>query len=181
MSLVPISRERRLSAGYTSPPLTGSCGKGTPPEPSPSPTPPPAAVATPTPAPAPTPVNARVACGVGAGSGDGLEHSCPRSGENFLAQVNSAINRVVTKSPQIFDLDNARGDGGYYVKNVNQYFNQVVQELGNAGLCAVVDGGGEIAVKNNNKFSDQYHILISSGHIRRGETSYRATCTPAWF
>ncbi len=172
---------RRLSAVFALGLLAAGCGKGTPAEPTPSPSPSPAAAATPTPVPSPTPVNARVACGVGAGSGDGLESSCPRSGENFLTQVNSAINRVVSKSPQLFDLDNARGDGGYYVKNVNQYFNQVVQELGNVGLCAVVDGGGEIAVKNNNKFSDQYHILISSGHIRRGETSYRATCTPAWF
>jgi hypothetical protein len=161
--------------------LTASCGSSTPAEPTPSPTPKPAAVATPTPVPAPTPVNARVACGVGAGSGDGLEHSCPRSGENFLKQVNDAINRVVAKNPQIFDLDNQRGDGGYYVKAVNQYYNGVVQELGNAGLCAVVDGGGEIAVKTNNKWNDQYHIMLSSGHVRRGPTSYRATCSPAWF
>lgn len=172
---------RRLSAVFALALLAASCGKGTPAEPTPSPTPTPAPAPTPTPVPAPTPVNARVACGFGAGSGDGLEHSCPRSGANFLAQVNSAINRVVTKSPQIFDLDNQRGDGGYFVKNVNQYYNQVVQELGNAGLCAVVDGGGEIAVKTNNKYNDQYHIMISSGHVRRGDASYRATCTPAWF
>ena len=176
-----LSLLRRSSAVVVFALLGWGCGKGTPAEPTPSPTPTPAPAPTPTPVPSPTPVNARVACGVGAGSGDGLEHSCPRSGENFLAQVNSAINRVVTRSPQIFDLDNARGDGGYYVKNVNQYYNQVVQELGNAGLCAVVDGGGEIAVKTNNKWNDQYHIMISSGHVRRGETSYRATCTPAWF
>jgi len=161
--------------------LAANCGKSTPAEPTPSPTPPPAAVATPTPAPAPTPVNARLACGVGAGSGDGLEHSCPRSGANFLRQVNDAIDRVVVKNPQIFDLNNQRGDGGYYVKAVNQYYNGVVQELGNVGLCAVVDGGGEIAVKINNKWNDQYHIMISSGHVRRGDASYRATCTPAWF
>lgn len=161
--------------------LTASCGSSTPAEPTPSPTPTPAAAATPTPVPAPTPVNARMACGVGAGSGDGLEHSCPRSGENFLRQVNDAINRVVAKSPHLFDLNNERGDGGYYVKAANQYYNQVVQELGNAGLCAVVDGGNEISVKSNNKWNDQYHIMLSSGHIRRGEASYRATCTPAWF
>jgi hypothetical protein len=178
MSQSPLRRSLAVLALAS---LTASCGSSTPAEPTPSPTPTPAAVATPTPAPAPTPVNARVACGVGAGSGDGLEHSCPRSGENFLKQVNEAIDRVVAKSPQIFDLNNQRGDGGYYVKAVNQYYNGVVQELGNAGLCAVVDGGGEIAVKTNNKWNDQYHIMISSGHVRRGEASYRATCTPAWF
>ena len=82
---------RRLSAVFALGLLAASCGKGTPAEPTPSPSP--AAAATPTPVPSPTPVNARVACGFGAGSGDGLESSCPRSGENFLVQVNSAINR----------------------------------------------------------------------------------------
>jgi hypothetical protein len=176
-----LSSLRRLSAVFALALLAASCGKETPAEPTASQTPTPAPAPTPTPVPSPTPVNARVACGFGAGSGDGLEHSCPRSGENFLRQVNDAIDRVVTKNPQIFDLSNQRGDGGYYVKQVNQYYNQVVQELGNAGLCAVVDGGGEIAVKTNNKWNDQYNIMISSGHVRRGDSSYRATCTPAWF
>jgi hypothetical protein len=118
-----MSLLRRSSAVLALALLAASCGKGTPAEPTPDPTPTPAPAATPTPAPAPTPVNARVACGVGAGSGDGLEHSCPRSGENFLRQVNEAIDRVVVKSPQIFDFNNQRGDGGYYVKAVNQYYN----------------------------------------------------------
>ena len=160
--------------------LAVSCGQSTPAEPTPSPTPV-AAAPTPTPIPSPTPVNARIACGIGPGSGDGLEHHCPRSGESFLIEVNSAINRAVAKNPQAFDFDNQRGDGGYFVKDVNRYYNSVVQELGNDRLCAVVDGGGEIAVKSQNSFNDQYHILLSSGHVRRGEASYRATCAPAWF
>jgi len=48
-------------------------------------------------------------------------------------------------------------------------------------ILATVDGGGEIAVKKTNEFNDQYHIMISDGHIRRGDASYRATCYPAWF
>jgi hypothetical protein len=161
--------------------LAVSCGNSTPAEPTPSPTPTPAPAPTPTPVPAPTPVNARLACGFGPGTGDGLEHHCPRSGESFLREVDRAINRVVAKSPQVFDLDNQRGDGGFFVKNVDKYYRDVVQELGNDGLCAVVDGGGEIAVKSQNRFNDQYHIMLSSGHVRRGEASYRATCEPAWF
>jgi len=161
--------------------LAANCGKSTPAEPTPSPTPPPAAVATPTPVPSPTPVNARIACGIGKGNGSGLEESCPRKEESFLSQVNTAIDRVAQKHANYFDFDNQRGDGGFYVKNVNGYYSEVVQELGNMGLCAVVDGGGEIAVKSNNGSNDQYHIMISSGHVRRGDASYRATCTPAWF
>ena len=160
--------------------LAVHCGSSTPAEPTPSPTPTPAAVV-PTPAPQPTPVNARIACGIGPGTGDGLEHSCPRSGESFLIEVNDAINRVVAKSPQIFDFDDQRGDGGYMVRNVDKYYREVVQELANDHLCAVADGGGEIAVKSQNSFNDQYHIMLSSGHVRRGDTSYRATCSPAWF
>ena len=86
----------------------------------------------------------------------------------------------MAKSPQIFDFDNQRGDGGYFVKNVDKYYRDVVQELGNDGLCALVDGGGEIAVKSQNRFNDQYHIMLSSGHVRRGEASYRRLL-PAWF
>lgn len=169
---------RRTSVLVLSYLLVASCGKHSPaaPEPSPSPTHS-VAVA----APAPTPVNARLACGVGRGSGDGLEEHCPRSGESFLANVDAAINRVVQKRPDLFELGDIRGQGGYFVKNVDEYYRQVVQELGNAGLCAIVDGGGEIAVKADNRFSDQYHIMISSGYVRRGDASYRATCEPAWF
>jgi hypothetical protein len=161
--------------------LAVSCSKSTPADPTPSPTPAAQPAATPTPVPSPTPINARTACGVGLGTGDGLEEHCPRNGESFLIEVNNAINRVVQKNPQIFDLDNQRGDGGYFVKNVDQYYRSVVQELGNDRLCAVVDGGGEIAVKSQNSFNDQYHIMLSSGHVRRGDASYRATCSPAWF
>ena len=156
-----------------------NCGKQSPAAPEPSPTPTPAAAATPT--PAPTPVVARLACGVGAGTPWTSDEDCPRLSPSFLAQVGAAINRVGTKHPQLFDFDAVRGTDGWFVRNVDEYYRQVVQELGNVGLCAIVDGGGEIAVKASNQFSDQYHIMISSGHVRRGEASYRATCAPAWF
>jgi hypothetical protein len=174
-----LSLLRRSSSLFALALAAAGCGEPTPATPEPSPTPTPAAVATPV--PAPTPVNPRIACGIGRGTGSGLEENCPRSGESFLAEVDVAINKVVAKHPNYFNLDVLRGDGGYLVTNVSGYYAEVVQELGNMGLCAVVDGGGEIAVKSQNSFNDQYHIMISSGHIRRGPTSYRATCVPAWF
>jgi hypothetical protein len=45
----------------------------------------------------------------------------------------------------------------------------------------MVDADLEIAVKKNNAFSEQYKLMWSSGYLRRGDSSYRATCTPAWF
>ena len=136
---------------------------------------------TPTPTPAPTETPRISACGVGPGTGDGLEEHCPRQESHFLFEVNAAIDEVVRKHPQLFDLDDVRGAGGYFVKDVDAYYRQVVAEVQARQLCATVDGGGEIAVKKTNDFNDQYHIVISDGHIRRGEVSYRATCYPAWF
>jgi hypothetical protein len=148
-----------------------------------SPVPPQAAVTpAPTPAPSPTPSTPRVACGVGPGTGDGLEEHCPRTSPSFLVDVNAAIDRAVQNHPELVDLDDHAGPGGYMVRDVDGFFDQVVQEIA-AGprLCAVVDADLEIAVKRDNTLSEQYKLMWSSGYIRRGETSYRATCTPAWF
>jgi hypothetical protein len=133
------------------------------------------------PTPAPTAPARTSACGVGPGTGDGLEEHCPREESHFLFEVNSAIDEVVRKHPELFDVGDVRGPGGFFVKNVDEYYRQVVLEVQAQGLCATVDGGGEIAVKKTNDFNDQYHIMVSDGHIRRGEVSYRATCYPAWF
>jgi hypothetical protein len=159
-------------------PLMTSCGKendvDAPAAPAPTPTP--VVVATPTPTPAPTP--AALGCGLPKGTGTG--EGCPRTSPAFLAEVDRAINQVVAQNPQIFNLNDERGGGGYLILNRNRFYQEVVNNLKGMGLCAV-DDGVEVAVKNVNSFSDQYRIDLSTGHIRRGESSYRATCFPAWF
>jgi hypothetical protein len=158
--------------------LLAACGSRTPVTPALEPTPSP----TSTPAPAPTPATARVACGVGPGTGDGLEEHCPRTEPSFLSEVDAAINRVVERHPELFDLDDRAGAGGYFVRDIDEFYRQVVQEVADGShLCAFVDADLEIAVKRTNAFSEQYKLMWSSGYLRRGESSYRATCTPAWF
>jgi hypothetical protein len=152
----------------------GGSSPVTPPPPSPVPTAPPV-----TAPPVTTPPNPLTACGVGKGPGDG--GNCPRTSPSFLNEVDAAINRVVARHPEWFNLDDQRGREGYLVINSDDFYTHVVGELGAAGLCARVDGGQEIAVKSDNNSSDQYHIMLSSRHIRRGDASYRATCYPAWF
>src|SRR6185503_15970944 len=98
----------------------------------------------------------------------------------FLNEVNSAIDQLVQSQPQIFDLNNALGDGGYRVLSPGQYYVGVMRNLQEMGFCANFDGE-EMQVKNSNNFNDQYHIMISSGYVRRGASSYRTTCTPASF
>ncbi len=156
--------------------LLAACGAHTPATPALEPTP------NPTPVPAPTPSSARVACGVGAGTGDGLEEHCPRTSPSFLDEVDAAINRVVDRHPELFDLNHKAGAGGYFVRDIDEFYRVVVQEIADGShLCAMVDADLEIAVKRNNASSDQYKLMWSSGYLRRGDSSYRATCVPAWF
>jgi hypothetical protein len=136
----------------------------------------PAAATPATPPPTPPPA-AALGCSAGPGT---FNDNCSRLSPAFLADVDAAINRVVARRPDLFNLDDARGPGGYYVKDSDTYYHEVLVELRQAGFCAVADGG-EVAVKVDNSMNDEYHIMISSGYIRRGEASYRSTCRPAWF
>jgi hypothetical protein len=155
-----------------------ACGSHTPAAPGPEPAPTPV----PTPVPAPTPSTPRVACGIGAGTGDGLEEHCPRTSPVFLSEVDAAINRVVDRHPELVDRDRRAGAGGFFVQDIDGLFDEVVKEIADGShLCAVVDADLEIAVKRTNEFSEQYKLMWSSGYLRRGDSSYRATCTPAWF
>src|SRR6185503_11470975 len=140
--------------------------------------PPPVGTATPTPPPTPlaTP-DTLFSCAIGDGS---ASSSCLRENPSFLNEVNTAIDQLVQQQPQIFDLGNALGDGGYKVLSPGQYYVGVMRNLQHMGFCANFDGE-EMQVKNTNEFSDQYHIMISSGYVRRGSSSYRATCYPAAF
>jgi hypothetical protein len=125
----------------------------------------------PTSAPAPPSSSGAGSCSLGNGGGDG--NNCPRTSPVFLSDVEAAIDRVMSKHPDWFSGNSVRGD-------VNRYYNEVVNELRAAGFCAVFDGE-EIALKNINRFNEQYHILTSGGVVRKGDSSYRATCFPAWF
>ena len=123
-----------------------------------------------------------MACGVGPGTGDGLEASCPRTSPSFLSEVDAAIDRAVQNHPDLVDFEDRAGRGGYFVRNVDGFFDEVVREIAaGSNLCAMVDADLEIAVKRDNASSEQYKLMWSSGYIRRGESSYRATCSPAWF
>ena len=140
-----------------------------------NPSTPPPTVTTP-PAPVATP-DTLFSCYLGDGS---ATSSCQRENPSFLSDVDTAINQLVQHQPSIFNLEDELGAGGYKVLSPGQYYVGVMRNLQAMGFCANFDGE-EMQVKNTNDFSDQYHIMISSGYIRRGDSSYRATCYPAAF
>jgi hypothetical protein len=136
---------------------------------------PPPPVTQPTPTPEPSP-----AMGCGLPRGTGLGRGCPRTHESFAGEVDAAIDKVVKEHPEWFDFRRARGSPTSYRVRVEwAYYDGVVNNLRAMRLCAL-DDGKEIAVKNDNSFSDQYQIYSSDGFIIRGLASYRATCYPAW-
>jgi hypothetical protein len=137
---------------------------------------PPPVVATPTPTPQATP-DTLFSCALGDGS---ASSSCRRESPSFLNEVNTAIDQLVQQQPQIFDLNEELGQGGFRVLSPGQYYVGVMRNLQHMGFCANFDGE-EMQVKNTNEFNDQYHIMTSGGTIRRGDSSYRATCYPASF
>ena len=146
------------------------------PTPTPAPTPGPTPTA-PTPTPTPTPAPGG-SCSLP--PSDNPDAPCLMGRNTFLGQVDKAITQVTQQQPGIFDFDDKKCENCYYVKNPDKFTAGVVAKLNAMGLCAYYDGE-ELGVKNSNSFNDQFDILVSSGHIRRGQGSYRMTCRPSWF
>jgi hypothetical protein len=106
--------------------------------------------------------------------------NCRGDSPTFLGQVDQAIDELAKEQPGIFDVNDQQGAGGYRVISSGQYYVGLINKLNGMGLCAGFDGE-ELQVKDNNSFSDQYHVLTSKGYARRGIASYRVTCFPAAF
>lgn len=149
----------------------GGSSPSAPNAPSPSPTTTPAAVVTPRPV--------RTSCD-SLGYASGVGNRCPTETPTFLVEVDRAIDKLAAEHPEIFDLGNQAGAGGYRVKSPGAYYVGVLKNLDQAGLCAGFDGE-ELQVTNTKDYNDQYHILTSGGFARRGLSSYRVTCYPAAF
>lgn len=111
-----------------------------------------------------------------------VELACGREpSAHFLAQMEAVLDEVLAEHPELFDFSNTNpGTDWPFVINQDGYFNAVVAAFAERGFCARWDGE-EMAVKDSNEFNDQFDILLSGGHIRRGEGSYRSSCYPAAF
>ena len=141
-----------------------------------APTPAPAPGATPTPAPAPPPSGG--SCGVPPSNNPNAP--CSMQSPNFLGAVDKAITQVTQQQPSLFDFSRTNCENCPIVRDPDAFVAAVIKSLSSAGYCSKYDGE-ELGVKNSNSFNEQFDILVSSGHIRRGPGSYRSTCSPSWF
>jgi hypothetical protein len=123
-------------------------------------------------------------CRLGEGEADA---PCERQSERMLNVYEDALDQLITEKPGLFDLEDeyAPGTRAYRVKDKNGYMDGIVAIVRARGLCAERDpddGAQEtVRMKMESDFSENYDVLLSSGHMRRGDGAYRASCTPANF
>jgi hypothetical protein len=135
--------------------------------------------ASPSPSPVPWVPPGTFACALGKGDPDA---SCSesRNAPVFLAQVDAAIDELIEKRPELFDLTRKVGEKGFLVVEPEKFYLGVAEVLQAKGLCSGWDLH-QLQVKDGNGFSEQYSLLLSNDHIWRGAGSFQSTCTPANF
>ena len=141
------------------------------------------------PAPTPTPIGIpdpfnHASCPLGKGD---VNAECRRAKTEVLADVETAMDALIQQRPQIFDLDDeyAPGTRAFKVLDRDAYMNGLVANLRLAGLCSERDADDAIQqtirARNATEFSEDFDVILSSGHMRRGTGAYRQTCTPSSF
>jgi len=110
------------------------------------------------------------------------EVACGREPEGrYLGDVEAAIEQIQKDKPELFDNNDLSGQGWPAVRNIDAYFDGVVEILAKKGYCARHDGE-EVQLKvGSNTFSEQYDVDFQHRYIRTGSGIYRASCYPAAF
>ena len=156
-----------------------ACGGDKAPSPRGPTSPAPAPAPTPTPVPTPTPLTIGVGCGLTPTIADGKE-KCERSISDYWGAVNDAIEQVIREKPYIFNFSDTRGDGGFKLLREAEFVLNVHKNLEGRGYCTGLYAE-EMAVKKNNDYSENFDLVLATGHIRRGDGMYASTCYPASF
>jgi len=110
-----------------------------------------------------------------------LEFSCSRTTGQFEPDINAAIDRLAVKHPEYFDTADTKGDGEWRVLRQHEYLDGVVDELRLWKFCAQTDRGSIVSVRNGSESSENYNILLPTGHVQRGGRVYLQTCSPPSF
>jgi hypothetical protein len=139
----------------------------------------PAPASTPAPTPTPALVTNTPGCKLALPKGTGAGQNCPRTSPRLMHVVEDAVITTREKNPSAYPLT----DIGYQLtdRQLDAFFKDVVDHINAGGQACAYRDGLELAVKSTNAESEQYKFWVTSGHMRLGENSYRATCTPAWF
>jgi hypothetical protein len=158
--------------------VLSACGGGSSPAlPAPVPT------ATPTPLPTPPPLALSVIPPCRLPSNVGVPYNCTRPRPRLGAEVNAAVDRVIAVRPDLVDFNDFIG--GPRILNPDAFLIAVVAALGEAGLCAHTDAEGEVGVKYDNSFNEQWVVATRMGWGKPTghyvERKFAAACVPSAF
>jgi hypothetical protein len=145
----------------------GYCGGGGSPAGPAGPTAPPVTTPTPTPAPTPDPPISASCARLPVGNPNA---PCRAENPQYLDVVYQAIRTLQNEQSYIFDGDEVKSVGAYYVG--------LIKVLDRQGLCAETDGE-ELGVTDGSGSNEQYDVLSATARVRLGPTSYRVTCRPS--
>jgi hypothetical protein len=109
------------------------------------------------------------------------EKACGRESATLLGPLETAIDQVMREHPEYFNPgDTQPGTDFVRILNPDAYFRDLTIAINRQGLCAFYDGE-EMAIKRENRYSEQYDLYGGAGYARRGQGSYQVTCYPAAF
>jgi hypothetical protein len=119
-------------------------------------------------------------CPLGLGSG---RFTCQGDVPGLLPRLDAAIDKLVSDRPSLFDTTNPPAVGGYFIHDVDQFYDGVIDNLMADGLCAQRDyaDSDHLLIKENNEYAEVYDIVTTQNRIRRGPITFKVTCTPANF
>lgn len=123
----------------------------------------------------PEPFPGALSCGR-IGNGVSTGYQCRTEAPTFMGDLEQALDEMIAEQPGLFE----NVSNGLRVTSTGQFYVSLIQKLDRKGLCSGFDGE-ELQVKSNNDFNDQYHMITSALLLRRGASSYQATCYPAAF
>jgi hypothetical protein len=160
--------------------LFSACGGSSPAQPAPVPQP----TTQPTAAPTPVPLALSVIppCKLPA-SNPGPSASCTKPPRQLGTYVNAAIDRAINERPDLFNVEDV--NGGPRILKLDPYYTAVVAALNESGVCGKIDAEGEIGVKIDNTFNEQYIIASRAGWgvptSNYVERKYVGACSPSTF
>jgi hypothetical protein len=135
----------------------------------------------PTPDPLATPVGA-YSCTLGKGVPTA---TCQRATSAFFDDIQAAIEAVIAKRPELFDLTDEVGAGSRQFKILDKegFLQAMLDTLRASGFCAELDYRTleHLQVKNTIDLSEEFDVYSADGHLRRGALSYILSCSPARF
>jgi hypothetical protein len=107
--------------------------------------------------------------------------ACGDDVPRYLGIMTASIQQITKEDPQFFDFTNvAPGTSdGYKVVDQNGFLAALGKSLSAQGFCSV--WSGDMQLKASNTFSESYHIMTGSLHLRHDLQSFNGSCYPAGF